>query len=250
MGLDNVRATWEHIGREDPFWGVLSWAGTEHGQWDVDEFFAQGEREVDAFLEEARVVGALPPVNDVLDFGCGVGRLSKALAMRFPTVTGLDVSEPMIELARRLVTSNHPNATFQVSASERLPFDSDAFDLLLTNVVLQHLPPKLALNYVREFLRVLRADGVAIFQVPSENRLGSTSSNRLVRDLVNALPSQLREELYRRRTSPGPRELPMHGIPRAKVLRFVERHGGEVVACIEDGGAGVNWRSFHYIVRA
>jgi SAM-dependent methyltransferase len=249
MSLDDVRATWEKIGRDDPFWGVLTWEGTEHGKWDIEEFFSEGEREVAAFMDEARALRALPEVKDVLDFGCGVGRLSRALATRFESVTGLDVSAPMVEQATRLVTAGHPNATFQVSISARLPFSDNSFDLVLSNIVLQHMPPKLARGYIREFLRVLRPEGVAIFQIPSENRMGSTSANPLLRAAMNALPSQVREEIHRRRVPDGPRDLPMNGIPRAKVLRFVERHGGRVIACIEDTAAGVNWRSFHYIVR-
>jgi SAM-dependent methyltransferase len=250
MSLDDVRATWENIARDDPFWAVLTWEGTEHGKWDVEEFFAQGEREVDTFLTEARAVQASPSFGDALDFGCGVGRLSRALAKRFTTVTGVDVSGPMVDQANRLVASEHPNCRFIINAQQRLPFPTDSFDFVLTNIVLQHMPPRLAKGYVREFLRVVRPTGVAIFQIPSENRRRSTSHTRVVRTAMNALPSQWREEIYRHRGAKVLRHLPMHGIPRAKMLHFVERHGGRVVACIEDEAGGPNWRSFHYIVRA
>jgi len=250
VGLDDVRATWERVGRDDPLWAVLSWEGTEFGKWDVEEFFAHGEHEVDTFLTEARLVGADPAYGDALDFGCGVGRLSRALAKRFDRVTGVDVSAAMVEQANRLVAGENPNTTFVVNTERRLPFPSGSFDFVLTNIVLQHMPPSLAQGYIREFLRVLRPAGVVIFQVPSASRHRSTHSNPLVGIAVNALPSQWREEMYRRRGPKGARDLPMHGIPRPKVLRFVERHGGCVVACIEDEAAGAGWRSFHYIVRS
>jgi SAM-dependent methyltransferase len=248
MNLDDVRAKWESIGRDDPFWGVLSWEGTEHGKWDIEKFFAEGEREVDSFLAEASAVHASPSFGNALDFGCGVGRLTRALARHFETVTGVDVSGPMVDQATRLVAPQHPNCAFVVSTDPRLPFPTDYFDFALTNIVLQHMPAPLAKGYVREFLRVLRPSGIAIFQVPSECIW--KSERPIVGAPVNVLPPRWREEIYRRRRARDPRNLPMHTIPRTAVLRFVERAGGQVLACIEDGAGGPNWRSFHYIVRA
>jgi 2-polyprenyl-3-methyl-5-hydroxy-6-metoxy-1,4-benzoquinol methylase len=249
MRLKDVEQTWEQIGRDDPLWGVLSWEGTEHGRWDLQKFFAEGEREVGSFLGEAAAVGITFGRGSALDFGCGIGRLSRALASRFDQVHGVDISDPMIDQARRLVGGEHPNCKFEVSVSERLPSADGRFDLVLSNIVLQHVPPRLAAGYVREFIRVLHPSGIAIFQVPSELRAGSASANRYVRATMNRLPSQWREEILRRRARHGPRDLPMHGIPRARMLRHIERNGGLVVACIEDAAAGENWRSFHYIVR-
>jgi hypothetical protein len=67
--------------------------------------------------------------------------------------------------------------------------------------------------------------------------------------VLNALPSQWREELHRRRAGHDLRNLTMHGVPANAVTRFVERNGGRVVARIEDTAAGPNWRSYHYVVR-
>jgi hypothetical protein len=102
---------------------------------------------------------------------------------------------------------------------------------------------------VSEFLRVLRPNAVGIFQMPAESTGRSQSGNSVIARAMNTLPSGWREELYRRRATDDVRRLPMYGIPRARMLRFLERHGGQVVACIEDQAAGPNWRSFHYIVR-
>ncbi|HEY5318437.1 MAG TPA: hypothetical protein VIJ20_10680 [Solirubrobacteraceae bacterium] len=110
------------------------------------------------------------------------------------------------------------------------------------------MPPHLAKGYIRDFLRVLRPSGVVIFQVPSE--CSWKSAKPFVGTAINALPPRLREEVYRRRRARDPRNLPMHSIPRTVVLRFVERAGGRVIACIDDGAGGPDWRSFHYIVRA
>lgn len=247
--MDAVRSTWERVGEDDPYWGVLSWEGTEHGQWDLEAFFLEGEHEVEGFLEEAEALNLSPAFGDALDFGCGVGRLSRALGRRFTNVIGVDISRPMIEHAQRLHPPGGTNCRFLVSAEQRLPFEAQSFDFVLTNLVLQHMPRRLSENYVSEFIRVLRPDGLAIFQVPSELTTRSTSRHALVRTAMDALPSQWREEIFRRRAEPDPRRLPMHAIPRTRVLRLVERRGGRVAACVEDRAAGKNWRSFHYFVR-
>jgi SAM-dependent methyltransferase len=247
--MDAVRSTWERVGEDDPYWGVLSWAGTEHGQWNLDAFFQEGEREVDGFLREAEALNLRPALGDALDFGCGVGRLSRALGGRFRSVTGVDISRPMIEHAQRLHPPGATNCHFLVSTEQRLPFAPGSFDLVLTNIVLQHMPRRLSENYIGEFVRVLRPRGLAIFQIPSELTTPSMSRNAVVRQAMDALPSQWREEILRRRSNPDPRRLPMHAIPRARVLKTVERRGGRVAACVEDRAAGTNWRSFHYFVR-
>jgi len=248
VDLRSEQKRWEQIGREDPFWGVLSWVGKENGRWNREEFYERGESDITHFLDELRVLGVEPETGDALDFGCGVGRLSKSLATRFDNVTGVDISASMVEQANRIVAARYPNCEFLVSNSRSLPFRDAAFDFVVSNIVLQHMPAKLALTYIAEFLRVLRARGVAIFQLPAENVLGSQSRNPLVRWLMNALPSQLREAILRRRGQEVARHIPMYGIPRRKVVRAAERSGGRVVACIEDQAAGPHWRSFHYIV--
>src|SRR3954468_6864411 len=80
MSFEQVRADWTRLGAEDPLWAVLVEDGKRGGRWDVDEFLALGRADV----ERARGILAeqgLPTTwNRVLDFGCGAGRLSQALA--------------------------------------------------------------------------------------------------------------------------------------------------------------------------
>jgi SAM-dependent methyltransferase len=67
--------------------------------------------------------GLKPPAH-VIDVGCGTGLVSAELVARGCTVTGVDVSEPMLERARARV----PSATFIASRAEKLPFDDATFD--------------------------------------------------------------------------------------------------------------------------
>ena len=66
----------------------------------------------------------------VLDVGTGTGAVARLVAARLPEaeIEGVDVSERMIEEARRL--SDSPRIRFQVADAEKLPFPDSSFDLV------------------------------------------------------------------------------------------------------------------------
>src|SRR5262249_53742407 len=57
---------------------------------------------------------------------------------------------------------------FVHSVSRELPFRDGVFDLVISLIVLQHVPAALSVRYLLEFARVLRPGGVMAFQLPSE----------------------------------------------------------------------------------
>jgi SAM-dependent methyltransferase len=101
----------------------------------------------------------------VLDFGCGAGENALLLARRGARVVGVDISESLIEIARRRLRANglDGRAEFVVGSAHDLPFSRDAFDVVLGIAILHHLDLMAA---SREIHRVLRPEGRAIFQEP------------------------------------------------------------------------------------
>src|SRR3981081_591596 len=100
MRLSAVRRYWDRQARTDPMWAILTNPGKTEGRWDAQEFFATGTHEVSLFMNRAGAWGAPSSRRTALDFGCGIGRLTQALAEHFDKVCGVDISPKMIELAR------------------------------------------------------------------------------------------------------------------------------------------------------
>jgi SAM-dependent methyltransferase len=128
-------------------------------------FFASGRREIARTLRRSRS-RRLPRRRDAaLDFGCGVGRLTQAMAGRFERAVGVDVSATMIETARKL--DRRERCEFVLNEAPSLDrFEDRSFDFVYSNIVLQHMPSELGVVYVGEFARVLRPGGLLVFQVP------------------------------------------------------------------------------------
>lgn len=241
-----VQENWDRFGREDPFWAVLTDPAKKGGGWSPEEFFATGRAEVAALLEA--VGHLLPGRARALDFGCGPGRLTQALAEGFERVDGVDVAPSMVELARRLDRSGR-RAVFHVNAAPDLAlFEDGAFDLAYSNITLQHVPPRLAEGYLRELVRVLRPGGVLVFQLPAGRAGGGDGLwPGLRRALRRAAPRAL-HRLWRRVTARGEPFLDMNAVPKERVVALVERAGGRVAAAEPDHAPGPGWVSWRYTV--
>jgi ubiquinone/menaquinone biosynthesis C-methylase UbiE len=96
----------------------------------------------------------------VLDVGCGAGEVCVDLARQVGThgrVVGVDLSEAMIQKARRSAASSRQGVDFQVASVYRLPFPDQVFDVTRAERLFQHLDdPESAL---REMVRVTRTSG-------------------------------------------------------------------------------------------
>lgn len=149
MDLSGYRDTWEDLARLDPYWAILSSPEHRFGRWDESEFFATGERHITRVIEHAAQLGFPAERETALDFGCGVGRLTRAIAQHFGQVTGVDVSVSMISQARRLQAA-YPTCRFLCNTRHDLRlFPSDTFDLVATHIVLQHIPSR---SIIRRYL--------------------------------------------------------------------------------------------------
>jgi SAM-dependent methyltransferase len=170
MELKELQENWDGLGRIDPLWAILTDPGRKGGKWDPDEFFASGRQEVAQTMRLARTLGLPVRRETALDFGCGVGRLTQALCSWFERCCGVDIAPSMIELARGYNKYGGRCEYLLNTYDDLRGFTDDSFDLVYSNIVLQHMKPKYGMSYIREFVRVLRPGGLVVFQIPDGPR--------------------------------------------------------------------------------
>jgi SAM-dependent methyltransferase len=170
---------WEDAARTDPLWAILSDPAKRNRAWNLDEFFETGRREIARLFNDLQALGYSPRLGDALDFGCGVGRLTQALAPSFQRVTGVDISPTMTRIAGRL--NRFPDRVrYLVNARPDLAvLPAESFDFIYSDIALQHIPPDQSRVYIAEFLRVLRPGGLAVFQLTAEHREADAAGGRV-----------------------------------------------------------------------
>jgi ubiquinone/menaquinone biosynthesis C-methylase UbiE len=127
-----------------------------------------------AFRERLVDLARMEPGDAVLDVGCGTGTLAIAAKRRVGapgTVIGMDASPEMIERAQRKAAKAGSDVAFRTGTVEALPFPDAQFDVVLSTLMLHHLPRPLR----RQCARVLKPGGRVLavdFATPAKERKG------------------------------------------------------------------------------
>ena len=169
--LNQLTADWERLGLVDPLWAVCVDASKKGGRWDYDEFLESGRAEVSAVMSRLDTLGPSDrPRTVALDFGCGAGRLSTALAGHFEHVVGVDISRSILDEATKRDRTGGRCIYLHNEHPDLRRFADRSFDLVYSSLVFQHMSRKLALGYVSEFFRVVRPEGLVILSLPTAPR--------------------------------------------------------------------------------
>lgn len=213
--LDKLRYAWDGLAERDALGAILTDESKTGGKWNTTEFMATGEVEIETVIDHLARIGYSPNTTGfALDFGCGVGRLTQALARRFRSAVGVDISQQMIRQAESL--NQYPNCRYVASSAAHLQFDNASFAFLYSNIVLQHVPRRLAMHYLREFVRLLAPGGVLVFGVQDSFAAPNLSARMVrIRHVVH-LRSRIRVALKR-----GPGDMLMHCLPEHTVRQVL-----------------------------
>jgi SAM-dependent methyltransferase len=222
---------WEEMATLDPLWAILSDPEKRSGKWPLEEFFRTGQEEIARLMEQSQKLKLPRSRQRAIDFGCGVGRLTRALSEYFSECHGVDISGSMVETARRL----NPRCQFRQGSSLE-SFPNACADFIYSTLVLQHQPDQASVvRILVDMLRVLGPGGLLVFQIPLHvpwrNRLQlRRRAYRVLRGL--GLPHTF---LYQRLNL---NPIRMIALPRPEIENIVVRGGARVLRVDESGELG------------
>lgn len=265
MELKELQRHWNQFGKRDPLWAILTWNDKKDNKWKPDEFFETGKQEIKDVMQYVEKLGLLQQRGRALDFGCGAGRLTQALATYFEEVVGIDIAPSMVTLAKQYNRFG-ARCIYYLNGTDNLRVFSDQeFHFIYSNIVLQHMRPDYAKSYIKEFLRVLKLQGVLIFQLPSRNlatprrvetsnEAGCNPSPVMESEGIKGLIKRRVPELFwrwyvDRKYAVREPVMETYGIERAEVEEFLNGTGAHIVDVVNDASvAEHNWEGFRYCV--
>jgi SAM-dependent methyltransferase len=183
MNSDSMKKMWNKRAEKDAFYYV------ESAFWDgnISNFFALGEERVRLLVDPYLSLLTVPEKSAcVLEIGCGLGRFSRSLSQRFQHVIGVDVSDEMIRQAKELNPSSIQNLEFKATDGSFYPFiNSNSIDFVFSYEVFQHMPSSnIVSNNFKEINRVLKADGVALIHVMTDDGCFIKTAKKLIKGFM------------------------------------------------------------------
>lgn len=167
--LRKMRADWDRRAEEDARHHIR----TQPGEQTDREFFRSGEINVanEVMPEMFRICGGTrsPLDLEVLEIGCGIGRMTRMLARIFGHVTGVDISAEMIRLAGENLAGLGNVRLIVGDGCTLAPLPDNGFDFVFSFIVFQHIPSMEVIeSYFREVWRVLKPG--SLFRVQLQGR--------------------------------------------------------------------------------
>ena len=103
---------------------------------------------------------------NILEIGCGIGRILIPMRKIFGNATGIDISSEMVQLGQKYV-SDIPNCNIvENNGTDLAEFSDNSFDFCYSFIVFQHIPEKqIVENYIKEVSRILKPSCLFRFQV-------------------------------------------------------------------------------------
>jgi SAM-dependent methyltransferase len=190
--LERMRSDWNDRASEDAYYFVAFSRRLQNDR----EFFQTADEVLAWIRHEMRRLPGPPHDCTALEIGCGPARLIRPLSESFHQIYGVDVSDRMIEIARRNL-AGIGNAQVSVNSGADLSaFADESIDFVYSYAVFQHIPSReVVLQYLREAVRVLKTNGLLTCQInglPQESKEFSTwDGARVPASMVVALAREI-----------------------------------------------------------
>lgn len=157
---------WEKFGENDPYFGVLTddrFRKSNLTDDNKEKFFESGSKYIDAVLETIRQhIDRTFTIKRALDFGCGVGRLVIPLASVAQEVTGIDVSDSMLNEAKKNCEARLIRNVVLVKSDDNLSSLNGKYDFIHSYIVFQHIPVRRGERIFENLIAHLASDGVCV----------------------------------------------------------------------------------------
>ncbi len=173
--MNDIAREWEHFGAKDPYYWVTTFEKYRDevlSEERISDFFNESKDYVCKLLTviEKHISPNFKP-SRVLDFGCGVGRVSIPLAEVADEVIGLDISKTMLAEARKNKERYNISNLELFQSDDQLTNAKGTFNFIHSIYVLQHIPFSRGKKIVEKMLELLDNGGVLALQFLISNDL-------------------------------------------------------------------------------
>ncbi|MGQ9665054.1 MAG: class I SAM-dependent methyltransferase [bacterium] len=210
----------------------------------MEELFKTGQDEICSVMEYMNRLNLKIKNQLALDFGCGVGRLTQALCKFFDDCVGVDISFQMLRIAAQ--NNRHKeNCTYILNCAPDLKiFKDNVFDFIYSNIVFQHLPPQLTVAYIKEFIRILKKNGIIIFQATT----GIIGLQNKIRRTLNFILPVFVRHLYKQIRFKTWAIKDMYCIKEEILNNIIISNGAKIIDVIDDGSSLPRYQGKRYCI--
>ena len=223
--FEKTMMVWGKWGEEEPYWSVLT--SDEYKMENlnsdvVENFYNSGRYDTSCIGATLIRNGRINNLNemknlDIVEIGCGCGRITQSLAENFRKVIAVDISKGNLEIAKQHIVDE--NVEFrQISKVEdynTLPIA----DVIYTIIVLQHNCPPVIEYIIDAMLGRLRDSGIAMFQVPTYKRRYTFEYEKYVEEMMG-------------------HELEMHLLPQKRIFEIAYKNNCIPLEVYPDNSTG------------
>ncbi len=240
-----LKNKWNQFAENDPLWSILGIEEKRGNKWNLEEFKETGRKEINNLMQKIKELKPELKNGRALDFGCGIGRLTQPLSGLFEDVHGVDVSKVMIDLANK--HSAAPNVHYHANEKNDLGiFPNDYFDLIYSNITLQHMKRKCAVKYIEEFSRILNNGGILVFQVAGTRLDGKNDFFERIKNIIKNLVPFFVLDAYRTKKNKK-MHMDIHGMTPDEVKKITTPLGLKIIKTEQDNIV-VTWTSNIYFL--
>jgi len=162
-----MKKEWNERAKMNPLFVIA----TDHSESEED-FWKSGMTECNMILGKNNlrfqkiIENKETPKMNVLEIGCGIGRILIPMRKIFGNIIGIDISSEMVQLGQKYVADIPNCSIIENNGIDLSEFSDNYFDFCFSFIVFQHIPEKkIVEKYISEVSRVLKSDCLFRFQV-------------------------------------------------------------------------------------